>query len=132
MTLNRIREMILKRDFKEALQEILRLSDVDRIEGQTYKGLILSKQKNFADALAVIDDVLSEEGLKPSKEFIARIGKILISLRMNSYLDAFSEIDPSDHLLDIMSKKERASVKRWEGHLLSTKGMLQIITGDQH
>ncbi|MFX0045940.1 MAG: tetratricopeptide repeat protein, partial [Candidatus Hermodarchaeota archaeon] len=132
MTLDRIRELILQRRFDEALQEIPELPDSDRIEGQTYKGIILSKRNDFTEALAVIEDVLSEEELKPSHEFVARVGKILISLRMKSYFEAFGEVDPSERLLGQMDNTERASVKRWEGHLLSTKAMLEIIGGDQN
>jgi tetratricopeptide (TPR) repeat protein len=132
MTLDRIRELILQRSFDEALHEIPLLPDADRIEGQTYKGIILSKQKSFEKAEAVIDGILSEEGLKLSQEFTARIGKILISLRMNNYFGAFGEVDLSEQLLGQMDITERANVKRWEGHLLSTKAMLEIIGGDQH
>ncbi|MHA2042156.1 MAG: tetratricopeptide repeat protein [Candidatus Thorarchaeota archaeon] len=132
MTLDRIRELMLQRKFDEALQDISLLPDADRIEGQTYKGIVLSKKKEFAMALEVVDEILSEEGLKASQEFIARIGKILILLRMNNHLGAFSEVDPSEQLLGEMDDTERASVKRWEGHLLSTNALLQIEGGDQH
>ncbi|MFX1367132.1 MAG: nitrilase-related carbon-nitrogen hydrolase [Promethearchaeota archaeon] len=132
MTLDRIRELLLQRKFDEALREIPVLPESDRIEGQTYKGIILSRQKDFTKAEAAIDEILSEEGLKSTQEFTARIGKILVSLGMNNYLVAFGEVEPCDQLLGQMDKSERASVKRWEGHLLSTKAMLEIISGDQH
>ncbi|MHA2191303.1 MAG: hypothetical protein ACXAB9_14585, partial [Candidatus Thorarchaeota archaeon] len=132
MTLDRIRELMLQRKFDDALREIPQLPDSNRIEGQTYKGIILSKQRNFTEALAAIDEILSEEGLKASQEFIARIGKILILLRMNNYFGAFGEVDPSEQLLGEMDDTERASIKRWEGHLLSTNALLQIEGGDQH
>ncbi|MHA2005652.1 MAG: hypothetical protein ACW960_16440, partial [Candidatus Thorarchaeota archaeon] len=132
MTLDRIRELMLQRKFDEALQDISLLPDADRIEGQTYKGIVLSKKKEFAMALEVVDEILSEEGLKASQEFIARIGKILILLRMNNYFDAFGEVNPSEQLLGEMDDTERASIKRWEGHLLSINARLQIEGGDQH
>ncbi|MFW9962761.1 MAG: tetratricopeptide repeat protein [Candidatus Sifarchaeia archaeon] len=132
MTLDKIRQLILQRKFNQALEEIPRLPEVDRIEGQTYKGLILSKQRDFTTALEVVDEILSETGLKPSQEFTARIGKILILLRMNNYFGAFGEVESSEQLLGKMDNKERASIKRWEGHLVSTNAMLQIIGGDQH
>ncbi|MHA2213764.1 MAG: tetratricopeptide repeat protein [Candidatus Thorarchaeota archaeon] len=131
MTLDRIRELILQRKFDEALQKIHTLPDEDSIEGQTYKGIVLSKQKDFTRAALAIDEILSEKGLKFSQEFIARVGKILVSLSANSYLEAFGEVEPIEHLLGQMDMKERASVKRWEGHLISTKGMLQMAAGDQ-
>lgn len=132
MTLDKIRQLILQRKFNQALEEIPRLPEVDRIEGQTYKGIILSKQRDFTTALEVVDEILSETGLKTSQEFTARIGKILILLRMNNYFGAFSEVDSSEQLLGKIEDKERASIKRWEGHLLSTNAMLQIFGGDQH
>ncbi|MHA2352844.1 MAG: tetratricopeptide repeat protein, partial [Candidatus Thorarchaeota archaeon] len=132
MTLDQIRQLILQRKFDQALEEIPQLPDEDRIQGQTYKGIVFSKRNEFAKALEVVDEILSEKGLKASQEFIARIGKILILLRMNNYFGAFGEVDPSEQLLGEMDNSERASVKRWEGHLLSTKARLQIISGDQH
>ncbi|MFX1560104.1 MAG: tetratricopeptide repeat protein [Promethearchaeota archaeon] len=131
MTLDYIRQLILQREFDQALEEIPQLPDGDRIEGQTYKGIILSKQNNYTEALAVVDQILSEDDIKLSHEFIARIGKIQILLRMRDYLNIFGEMAPCDQLLDRMNKKERASVKRWEGHLLSTKGMFHVVSGEQ-
>ncbi|MHA2357005.1 MAG: hypothetical protein ACXADC_17685, partial [Candidatus Thorarchaeota archaeon] len=132
MTLDQIRQLILQRKFDQALEELPKLPDADRIEGQTYKGIILSKLNDYKTALEVIDEILSEEGLKAFQEFIARIGKILILLRMNNSIDAFGEIEPSEQLLGEMDDTERASVKRWEGYLLSTNAMLQVEGGDQH
>ncbi|NIO37395.1 tetratricopeptide repeat protein, partial [Candidatus Bathyarchaeota archaeon] len=132
MTLDRIRELMLQRKWDQALEVIPQLPDADRIEGQTYKGIVLSKKNDFTTALEVVDEILSEEGLKASQEFIARVGKILILLRMNNYSGAFGEVDPSEQLLGEMDDTERADVKRWEGHLLSTIAMLQIEGGNQH
>ncbi|UCE10789.1 MAG: tetratricopeptide repeat protein [Candidatus Thorarchaeota archaeon] len=131
MTLDLIREMILQRRFGEALEEIPKLPDGDRIEGQIYKGIVYSKQKDFEKAVEVVDELLSEEGLNPSQEFTAKVGKILVSLAMKSYLEAFGEVNQCEQILGQMKKSERDKVKRWEGHLLSTQGMLQIISGDQ-
>jgi tetratricopeptide (TPR) repeat protein len=131
MTLDYVRQLILQREFDQALEEIPQLPDEDRIEGQIYKGIILSKQNNHTEALAVVDQILSEDDIKPSHEFIARIGKVQILLRMRDYLNIFGEMEPCDQLLDRMNKKERASLKRWEGHLLSTKGMFHVVSGEQ-
>ena len=131
MPLDRIRQLILQRQFDQALEEIRQLPDTDRIEGQTYEGVVLSRQNNFPEALAVIDQILSEDDIKASHEFIARIGKILILLRMKDYLSILGEIEPCEQLLDQMDKKERSSVKRWEGHLFSTKGMWHVVSGEQ-
>jgi predicted amidohydrolase len=122
---------MLQRKFDEALQDISLLPDADRIEGQTYKGIVLSKQNNFSEALAVIDQILSQTNIKAFHEFIARLGKIQILLRMRDYHNIFGEMELCDQLLDRMNKKERASVKRWEGHLLSTKGMFHVVNGEQ-
>ncbi|MFW9769517.1 MAG: tetratricopeptide repeat protein [Candidatus Thorarchaeota archaeon] len=131
MTLNQIRKLILQREFDLALEEISQLPDADRIEGQTYKGIVLSKQNNFTEALSVVDQILSEDDIKPSHEFIARIGKIIIFLRMRNYPGIFVEMESCDQLLGRMDKNERASIKRWEGHLLSTKGMFHVVSGEQ-
>ncbi|MFX1317588.1 MAG: nitrilase-related carbon-nitrogen hydrolase [Promethearchaeota archaeon] len=131
MTLDQVRTSILKRQYDQALQLISNLPENEKIKGQTYKGIILSKQNDFTSALATIDEILTREGLSAAQEFVARVGKILILLRMKNYPAAHSEVDQSEKLLSQLTKTQRTDVTRWKGHLFSAKATFEIIEGNQ-
>ncbi len=131
MPLDYIRKLILQREYEDALQKIGDVTDADRVEGQTYRGLILSKQNKFDEALVILDELLSEHNLMNSEQFIVRIGKIQVLLRKRDYLNVFGEVALCDELLNKMDSENRSRVKRWEGHLLSTKAMFHVISGEQ-